>query len=195
VFKQLDGAALAGTIDWNRGKNMRYQPLAITVFALLASIGTVSPAGAQAVDSTTLRPTDVAVKILNDPDYSGTYNSSGISRICGKLDLMMPHRANSFNVEFPDAEPNLEVRSVSFDADTLPTGSTTNGFYLSVGIRTPGGGTPPLFVVRAKDPQYNEPGTATRSGTAWTDTLRIKGVATKGTKVEVTLTIVCHPRT
>ena len=173
---------------------MRHHPPAVAALAVLALIGTASPAGAQVVDSTTLRPTDVVVKIVNDPHYSGTYNASAISRICGKLDLMMPHRVNSFHVDFPDDEPNLAVTSVTFDADTLPTGAITNSFYLSVGIRTAQGGTPPLFVVRAREPQYNEPGTASRSGVAGMDTLKIVGTATTGVKVSLTVTIACHPQ-
>lgn len=176
---------------------MGNRPLAITALAVLGSIAPASTTSAQVVDSTTLRPTDVEVTIANDPDraYNGTYKASGISRICGKLDLMMPHRANSFNVEFPDDEPNLAVPSVQFDADTLPAGTTTNSFYLSVGIRTSSGGTPPLYVVRAKEePKYGEPGTAIRAKAASRDTLKVVGTATKGTKVNVRMTLVCHPK-
>ena len=117
--------------------------LAIATLGVSVSITMRTSAVAQVVDSTTLRPTDVVVTIANDPDrsYNGTYRSSGMSRICGKLDLMMPHRANSFNVEFPDDEPNLAVPSVQFDADTLAAGDSTNSFYLNVGIRTPSGAT------------------------------------------------------
>ncbi len=117
-----------------------------------------------------------------------------MSRVCGKLDLMMPHRANSFVIEFPDDEPNLEVTSLSFDADTLAAGATTSSFYLTVSIRTSTGGTPPAFVVRAKPPQFNEPGTAERIKRASQDSLSVAGLATKGTKVEVEATVVCQPK-
>jgi hypothetical protein len=149
---------------------------------------------AQAVDPTTLRPTDVVVTISNDTHYDGTYRAHGISRVCGKLDLMMPHRANSFVVEFPDAEPDLAVRALSFDADTLASGSTITSFYLSVGIRTPEGGTPPAFVVRAREPRFAEPGTATRATAASRDSLTVSGIATSGTKVRVRATVVCQPK-
>lgn len=150
--------------------------------------------GGQGVDSTTLRPTDVVVKISGDRSYDGTYQAAGISRICGKLDLMMPHRANSFVVEFPDDEPNLAVSEVSFNADTLRAGSTTQSFYLSVTIRTPSGGRPPSYVVRANQPQYGEPGTARRVKGASRDSLIVQGIATKGTKVKVEATVVCQPK-
>lgn len=148
----------------------------------------------QAVESTTLRPTDVVVTISNDTHYDGTYRARGISRICGRLDLMLPHRANSFVVEFPDDEPDLDVRALSFDADTLLPGSTIASFYLSVGIRTPEGGTPPAFVVRAREPRFAEPGTVTRARAASRDSLTIDGIATSGTRVRVRVTVVCQPK-
>jgi hypothetical protein len=160
------------------------------VAALTASSGRASGQAGEIVNQ---RPTEVTVTVTNDTHYDGRYTARGISRVCGKMDLMMPHRANSFTVEFPDDEVNLPVRMVSFDSDTLPAGSTTKNFLLNVGIRTPQGGTPPQFVVRAKEPQYGEPGTATRSRTGGVDTLTITGIATSGTKVKVEVTIVCQP--
>ena len=148
----------------------------------------------QAVDSTTLRPTDVVVTIRNDTHYDGIYRARGMSRVCGKLDLMMPHRDNSFVVEFPDDEPNLDVRALSFDADTLAPGSRTTSFYLSVGIRTAQGGTPPAFVVRAREPRFAEPGTAIRAKAASRDSLTVDGIATSGTRVEVRAIVVCRPK-
>lgn len=172
----------------------RHYWLNVVKRVIIATIVTQSAAAAQ-VDSNTVRRTDVIVNIGNDnPAYDGVYRSTGTSGICGKLDLMMPHRVNSFHVTFPD-EPNLAVASVEFDADTLPAGATTTSFYLSVGIRTPSGGTPPAYVVRAKEePKYGEPGSATRIKVASRDTLRVRGIATKGTKVNVTMTLICHPK-
>ena len=170
---------------------------AIAAAVLAAAISVLAPTAtvAQVVDSTTLRPTDVTVNIGNDPRYSGTYRAKGMSRICGKMDLMMPHRGNAFSVEFPDDEPNLAVSNVSFDADTLPPGPTTNSFSLSVSVRTPSGATAAAFVVRAKDePKYGEPGTAVRVKVASRDTLRVVGTATSGTKVSVSMILICHPK-
>ena len=80
-----------------------------------------------------------------------------------------------------------------FDADTLSPGGITTSFNLNVGIRR-GGGTPPLFVVRAKSPQYHEPGTAERQKMASRDSLFVEGTATTGTKVEVRVIVVCQPK-
>jgi hypothetical protein len=88
----------------------------------------------------------------------------------------------------------MEVSSVTFDADTLPSGSTTPSFYLSANLDTPQVGRPPALVVRAREPKYEEPGTVTRATAGGSDTLRIVGTASRGTKVRLVMTIVCGPR-
>ncbi len=170
---------------------MRTHPLAIAglVLPLLAR-----PLAAQASDPGALRPADVSVTISNDRKYSGTYVATGVARMCGKLDMMMPHRANSFVVEFPDEDTGLPVRSISFDADTLRAGGTATRFYLAVAVRTSSGGTPPAYVVRAKEPRFNEPGTAKRTSAAGKDVLTIEGKATMGTRIGVRVTVVCKPK-
>jgi hypothetical protein len=165
----------------------------VSLLVLAAALASPVRASAQASEAVNQRPTEVTVTITNDTHYDGRYTARGMSRVCGKLDLMMPHRVNSFTVEFPDDEVNLPVRMVSFDSDTLPAGSTTKNFLLNVGVRTPSGGTPPQFVVRAKEPQYGEPGTATRTSAGGVETLKITGIATSGTKVRVEMTIICQP--
>lgn len=162
---------------------------ALAVFSLGAAPQALR---AQVRDTTTLRPTDVSLTITNSPRYSGSYQSSGISRICGTMDLGYPHRKLAFTVEFPDDEPNLAVRSLAFDADTLPIGATVRSFHLSVGITTPQGEKPADFVVRANRPQYKETGTATLQAKGGTATLTIDGTNDMG--VGLTLSIVCRPR-
>lgn len=163
-------------------------------FIALTHVG--APAKAQRSDSTLLRPTVVIVKISNDADadYNGVYRASGVSTKCGLADYGYPHRVNSFAVMFPDDTTTIAVTSVNFDADTLKSGTTVSSFYLSVGIRVGQHGTPPAYVVRANQPQFNEPGTATRTRTATgADSLTVTGVASKGTKVNVAMTLVCQP--
>lgn len=163
---------------------------------LIALTGLAAPVKAQRPDSTMLRPTVVLVKISNDPftDYNGTYRASGVSTKCGLADYGSPHRSNSFAVMFPDDTNTIAVPEVNFDADTLKSGTTVNSFYLSVKIRVAQHGVPPAYVVRANEPQYNEPGSATRVRRAnGSDSLAVKGVATKGRKVDVEMTLVCQP--
>lgn len=173
----------------------RSMPGRMTV-CLMALAGVVAPAEAQRPDSTLRRPTEVIVKISNDPTaaYNGTYRASGVATKCGLADYGYPHRLNSFAVMFPDDTNTIAVTSVNFDADTLKNGTTGNSFYLSVGIRIGQRGTPPEYVIRANQPQYQEPGTATRTRAAnGADMLTVKGVASKGTKVNVEMTLVCQP--
>lgn len=162
--------------------------------ALAALLASPRPLLGQAVDTTALRPTDVVVTITKDTHYDGVYRAQATSIACGKLDYMLPHRANAFVVDFPDDNTNLAVTAVAFDADTLRPGTITNSFYLKVAVRTPSGGTPPAFVVRANKPAFAEPGTAERFKAASRDSLVIVGTATSGTKVNVKVTVVCHPQ-
>jgi hypothetical protein len=168
----------------------------MTSIAVLLAGGALAGAEAQAPDSTLLRPTEVTLKVSNDPHLSGTYRSSGVSTKCGLADYGYPHRMNSFAVEFPDdpsATP-MEVSGVTFDADTLASGTTRSSFYLSARVDTPRTGQPPALVVRANEPRFDEPGTVTRVKEGGTETLRIVGTATRGTKVRLEMTIVCRPR-
>lgn len=165
---------------------------------LLGCVAVTIPAAtpqAQQPDSTMLRVTNVTVVITNDPTpaYNGTYSASGISTKCGLADYGYPHRANSFAVMFPDDTGTKAVTSVNFDADTLQAGATVTSFYLSVAIRVGARGAPPAYVVRANQPQFGEPGTAQRVRLPnGTDSLVVKGTATKGTKVAVEMTLVCQ---
>ncbi len=171
-------------------------PPAAAALAALALSSLAAAAEAQQPDSTQLRPTTVIVRIANDatPQYNGVYQASGISTKCGLADYGYPHRAHSFAVMFPDDTATIAVRSVNFDADTLAAGTTGSSFNLAVGIRVGQTGTPPLYVVRANQPQFNEPGTATRTRTtSGIDSLHVVGTATKGTKVRVEMTLVCQP--
>ena len=170
--------------------------LAGMTVCVIVLTGLVAPVKAQRPDSTMLRPTVVLVKISNDPfsDYNGTYRASGVSTKCGLADYGSPHRSNSFAVTFPDDTNTTAVPEVTFDADTLKSGTTVNSFYLSVKIRVPQHGVPPAYVVRADEPQYNEPGSATRIRKAnGSDSLTVTGAATKGRKVDVEVTLVCQP--
>jgi hypothetical protein len=94
---------------------------------------------------------------------------------------------------FPDDTTMHDVTSVNFDADTLAAGTTVSSYYLAVGVGVGSIGSP-LYVIRANDPQYNEPGTARRTRTAsGIDSLVVAGTATKGRKVQVEMTLVCQP--
>lgn len=161
--------------------------------ALAVGVAAAGRLDAQSGDSPYRRQTAVTVIITNDRLYSGEYVAQGVSRVCGKMDLGFPHRARSFTVEFPDDEPDLKVRSVSFNSDTLPPGSSTSSFYLAVGVRVGERGTPPLYVVRANEPQFKEPGTASLMNDKGVTTLTVEGTA--ALDVQIKVKVVCSPKT
>jgi hypothetical protein len=164
-----------------------------TVIALLAVPSLAAAVSvAQADDTTTLLPTQVTVTIANSPHYSGTFSAQGISRICGKVDLGYPNRANSFTVEFPDDETDLQVRALSFDAESLPAGTTTTHFYVTAGVTTASGAKPAHFVVRADQPQSGATGNATLGVKDGTKTLKVTGTNNMGVRMDVT--VICQPR-
>src|SRR5574338_1054757 len=147
--------------------------IAVAAVALAGAQGL----GAQPPNPATLRRASVTVTITNDRHYSGTYTASGVARICGKMTLGFPDRENAFTVEFPDDEPDLEVRSLQFDAKALPSGGTTSSFHLSAAVRVGERGAPPAYVVRADEPRFNEPGTATMTTDKGVTTLNVTGTA------------------
>jgi hypothetical protein len=158
---------------------------------LAAALAPAHRGDAQASDSIHLRPTSVTVTIENDKLYSGVYNASGISTICGHVELGYPGYEKSFSIEFPDEE-TPGVRSLTFDAKALPPGSSTTSFHLNVGVRVGERGAPPLYVVRADEPQYNEPGVAELVNDKGTTSLTVTGTAALGVKVRVKA--VCSPK-
>lgn len=138
----------------------------------------------------------MTVTISGDPTaaHNGIYRAAGVSTKCGLADYGYPHRNNSFAVIFPDDTATIAVTSVNFDADTPKAGTTVRSYYLSVGIRVGRTGTPPAYVIRANNPRFNETGTATRILTPKrADSLIIKGSATTGARVAVSMTLVCQP--
>lgn len=162
---------------------------AITVTIVAAGAPSL---GAQSSNPSTLRRATVVATIENDRNYSGTYTATGMARICGKWTMSFPNRENAFTVEFPDDEPDLKVRTLSFDAESLIPWSSTASFYLAVGVRVGERGTPPLYVVRANEPQYNEPGNATMANDNGVTTLNVTGTAALGVTVRVKVT--CNPK-
>lgn len=163
----------------------------LATIVLLAVAAPAHRSSAQASDSIHLRPTSVTVVIENDKLYSGTYNASGVAIVCGHVELGYPGFEKSFDVEFPDEE-TPGVRSLTFSAKVLPPGSSTGSFHMNVGVRIGASGAPPLYVIRADEPQYNEPGTANLVNDKGATTLSVVGTAPLG--VKVTVKAVCSPK-
>ena len=145
---------------------------------------------AQPPDTIHLRPVDITLTISNARSYQGTYHASGISRGCGNMVLSMTGDTKAFNVEFP-SEGDFEITDLSFSADTLVPGTTTDKYYLSVGLKAKDGGRPPSFVIRANEPRFNEPGHATLAVEGGTARLTVEGSNYLG---PLQMTVVCKPK-
>jgi hypothetical protein len=161
------------------------------VAAALFAISALPRHGGAQADSIHLRPASVTVVIMNDKLYSGTYNATGTAIVCGHVELGYPGYERSFDLEFPDEE-TPGVRSLTFSAKVLAPGSTTTSFHVNAGVRVGERGAPPLYVVRADEPQYNEPGNASLVNDNGTTTLTLTGTAALGVTVRVKA--VCSPR-
>jgi hypothetical protein len=159
------------------------------VYLALAALAGL-PASGQ-VPNANLRPTRVVLIVSNSRLYSGTYQASGIARACGTVDLGFPNRIKSFTVEFPDDEPDLPVRALSFDAENLPVGTATTRFHLAVGISGPKVGKPPQFVVNSARAGSRETGTAELKEKDGVTTLTLTGIDAMGVRLE--LTVVAQP--
>jgi len=153
----------------------------------LALLATRAPA-----DTINQRPTDVTLIMGNSRRYAGTYQASGISRICGHGPLRdLAGFVDGFTLLFPDGE-DLEIEDINFGADTLPVGKTTKSFYVAISLKAKQGGRPPVYVVRANQPEFKETGTATLTAKGGTATLKVVGVNDMGETMD--MTVVCKPQ-
>lgn len=151
-----------------------------------------SAAAAQSPDTITHRPTDVTLIMGNSRRYAGSYQASGISRICGHGPLRdMMGFVDGFTLLFPNDE-DLEIVDINFSSDTLPVGKTTTSFYMSLSLKAKQGGRPPSYVVRANEPRFKETGTATLTAQGGTATLKVVGVNDMGETMD--MTVVCKPQ-
>lgn len=133
------------------------------------------------------RPAEITLEITGRDQYAGTYRAAGTSRTCGPQTSMMGGPSDRFAVEFP-YEGDFDVVDLSFQAETLPPGQSTDRFYMSASVRTASGGRPPSFVVRAG---RGESGSASLVREGDTYRLTAKGENSQGT---FTLAVTCQPR-
>jgi hypothetical protein len=137
------------------------------------------------------RPAEITLTITGRPEYAGTYRASGTSRTCGpQRSLMTGQPSDAFAVEFP-YEGDFEIVDLSFRADTLPPGGTTNRYSLAVSLRTKQGGRPPGFHVNARDASGRESGSARLARDGGADRLTAQGKNAYGS---IELTVLCNPK-
>ncbi|HEX9755507.1 MAG TPA: hypothetical protein VGA42_07350, partial [Gemmatimonadales bacterium] len=79
------------------------------------------------------RRVDISLTLSNSGTYNGTYQASGVASGCGNPALGMAGKAHSFGVELPP-RGDRDIVDLSFHADTLAPGGTTDMYYLSVSV-------------------------------------------------------------
>ena len=144
-------------------------------------------AGQPDPDSSLHRPAEIALEISGREQYAGTYRASGTSRTCGPQRALTGGPSDRFAVEFP-YEGDFDVVDLSFQAETLRPGESTDRIRMSVSVRTASGGRPPSFVVRDGG---GDSGSASLVREGDTYRLSAKGQNSQGT---FTLTVTCKPR-
>jgi len=136
------------------------------------------------------RRVDISLTLSNSGTYNGTYQASGVASGCGNPALGMAGKAHSFGVELPP-RGDRDIVDLSFHADTLAPGGTTDMYYLSVSVKTKQGATPPSFVLRTNEERFKEKGKATLTVEAGTARLKITGKKELGETLD--LSVVCKP--
>jgi hypothetical protein len=134
-------------------------------------------------------PATVTVSISgNTSGANGSYTASGLTRICGNLQLNFTGNPNGFNLEvWYDGEHN--PNDVSFAAENLLPGTTTSAFNVDIGITT-NQITP--SIIANPGGTVGDAGTATRTESGGITTLVIH--ATNNRSETIDLTATCGPR-
>ncbi len=172
---------------------LRIQQFPVAALVALAGLPVIHrPALGQAADTSSQRPAEVRLVMGNSRRYTGSYQASGMARICGYGPLRdMAGFVDGFTFLFPDGE-DLEIIDINFSADTLPVGKTTTSFYIAISLKAKQGGQPPGYVVRANEPRFKETGTATLTARGGTATLTVVGTNDMGETMN--MTAVCGPQ-
>jgi hypothetical protein len=136
------------------------------------------------------RRVDISLTLSNSGTHNGTYQASGVASACGIPALGLAVKEQSFGVELP-SQGDRDIMDLSFHADTLAPGGTTDMYYLSVSVRTKQGATPPSFVLRTNEERFNEKGKATLTVEGGTARLKITGKKERGETLD--MSVVCKP--
>lgn len=157
-----------------------------------APIDTAAQPGDTASTSYAVGPrrVDISLTLSKSGTYNGTYEASGVASACGHPALGMAGKELSFGVELP-SQGNRDIVDLSFHADTLAPGDTTDMYYLSVTVKTKQGATPPSFILRTNEERFKEKGKATLMVEGGTARLRITGKKELGETLDMAL--VCKP--
>lgn len=158
----------------------------LTLLVLLAS---AHPAASQA-PSIYQRHIGASATISGSPRLrDGQFQLTGKAAICG----VIPKEASltgeaTFVIEVA-GDTAGSMTSITFGSNQLVgPGSSATRFNLSVGVVTPNGGRPPLFVLNTDSPRPGNSGTASLTVVKSVATLKVVGVNDAKESIELSIT-------
>jgi len=122
----------------------------------------------------------------------GSYTGSGAARFCGNAVFNLTGNLREFSFEFPLDGGGDQVRDVTFSADDLVPGATTDLFHIGVGVKTATGHEPPALVIDTAQAGSDDSGRAELTESAGTTTLTLDAADELGQSIQMTAT--CDPR-
>jgi hypothetical protein len=122
----------------------------------------------------------------------GSYSGSGAARFCGDAVYNLTGNLREFSFEFPLDGGGDQVRDVTFSADDLVPGASTDLFHIGVGVKTASGHQPPALVIDTAQAGSDDSGSARLVESAGTTTLTLDAADELGQSIQMTAT--CGPR-
>jgi len=122
----------------------------------------------------------------------GSYSGSGAARFCGDAVFHLTGNLREFSFEFPLDDGGEQVRDVTFSADDLVPGATTDLFHIGVSVLTASLHEPPALVIDTALAGSDDSGSAQLAESAGTTTLTLDAVDELGQTIQMTAT--CGPR-
>ena len=119
----------------------------------------------------------------------GTFQLAGRAAICGEIPKESSLTGEATFVIELAGDTQGSMTTIAFGAKGLAGREATAGlFRLSVGVTTPDGGRPPLYVLNTDPPGRGNSGLATLTQTAQGSTLKVVGVNDAKERIEFSAT-------
>jgi hypothetical protein len=144
----------------------------------------------------TQRPSDVTATMANSRLYTGVYQGTLKSRMCGETDPMYTG-SHTYLVEYPDIDDPATIKGITdvrFSSTALVGGAKeTDKFHVSITVSpSQMGGSPPAYVVDTTRAGAKVSGKATLQVNGGTSRLSVSAVNELGETLQ--LTVVCKPK-
>jgi hypothetical protein len=146
-----------------------------------------------APDSGNGRPSTVtAVLSGTTTQADGSYTGSGPARLCGNAVFNLTGDLDEFSFEFPLDAAGDQISDVTFSADDLVPGASTEAFHIGVSVTTADGHQPPALVIDTEQEGSDDSGSAQLADSGGTTTLTLNATDELGQSIQLTAT--CSPR-